>query len=67
MLPRSIPCYKAFYQDGDGILHTKYGDATVSVGGRLMVRSASDNLFILLASENGHTDVVRLLCAHAGK
>ena len=44
MLQRSVPCYKAFYQDGDGILHTKYGDATVSVGGLLMVREEGGDL-----------------------
>ena len=37
MLTRSVPCYKAFYQDGAGLLHTMHGGATVSVGGRLTV------------------------------
>ena len=37
MLQRSVPCYKAFYQDGDGFLHTMKGAASVSVGGRLTV------------------------------
>ena len=41
MLPRSVPCYKVFYQGDDGLLHTKYGDATVSVGGRLMAEGGA--------------------------
>ena len=46
MLPRSVPCYKAFYQDGDGILHTMNGAATVSVGGRLTVPEEGGDLIM---------------------
>ena len=39
MLPRSVPSYKVFYQDADGLLHTKFDSSTVAVGGRLMCES----------------------------
>ena len=44
MLPYSVPCYKAFYQDDDGLLHTKHGAASVSVGGRLTVPDEGGDL-----------------------
>ena len=44
MLPRSVPCYKAFYQDGDGLLHTMHGGATVEVGGCLTVPEEGGDL-----------------------
>ena len=44
MLPRGVPCYKAFYQDDDGLLHTMNGAASVFVGGRLTVPGEGGDL-----------------------
>ena len=44
MLPALVPCYKAFYQDDDGLLHTKHGAASVSVGGHLTVPEEGGDL-----------------------
>lgn len=42
VLPRHVTCYKAFYRDRDGLLHTLYGNQTVVVRERLTCHSNNE-------------------------